>query len=70
MKRITTEDMLKECRRELWNRSKVYPKLIAKGEMKPWKAEWHTAVMQAMEQHFAKLLKEERGQVELFQEVS
>jgi hypothetical protein len=54
---ITVDDMLAEVKRELLQRAKVYPRLVATGKLSAEKAGRQTRVMEAL----ADKLKRETG---------
>lgn len=62
---ITTADKLKEIKRELAQRRRVYPRLIEKGSITPEAAARQTEIMQAIADDYEQRAKAEEPQGEL-----
>jgi hypothetical protein len=59
---ITTADKLKELKRELAQRRRVYPRLIEKGSLTPQAAARQTEIMQAIAEDYEQRAKAEESQ--------
>lgn len=59
---ITTADKLKEAKRELAQRRRVYPRLIEKGSLTREAADRQTAIMQAIADDYEARVKAEQPQ--------
>lgn len=62
---FTDADKLKEIRRELAQRKRVYPRLIEKGSLTQAAADRQTAILAAVEADYAAKVEAERKAMEL-----
>lgn len=58
MTQFTAEDKFKEARRELAQRKRVYPRLVAQGSLKQAEADRQIAIMEAIRDDYARAIQE------------
>ena len=58
--RFSIEDKFNECSREVLMRTRVYPRVVAKGQMKQENADRQIAIMRAIADDYQRMLHGER----------
>lgn len=64
--KFSHDRLAKEARREIRQRGRVYPGLVAQHRLSPADMAERIAMMEAIAEHFERLAKDEAGQAELF----